>query len=423
MKKKMIRTLFALAFTLILCVGSLTTVQAAGDLITGLKESHAKAAITKMLQMPEGTTTPTANFIFKIAKKSVDGSTAASDLAAMPEITDKTVSFTAADAGTATNGLKSIPKETPDILSGITWPHAGVYTYTVTENINTYTTQTGETMAYSGGRYDLTVYVENDIGGLFIGAMSTTITAADNSSQTVGDKVNPTPGGSGAAGDYSKLIFTNTFVKNTGSTPPGTNNALSISNTVAGKYSNQTKYFDYNLTVTQAATLPNTTTYKVYVVDGSTVLATIPAANYTGTKQNDGTYDYIEVTAGMPVTASLKHGQRLSISEAAVGTIYVIVEAAIVNYTPEVSIVVGNGTPVVLNGTLNTSLSTGARMIGEGTNSADFTNTYDITINPTGISLNNLPFIMMIILAAGVLITFAVVKFRKNSYNKQAQDR
>lgn len=414
-QNKTIKVFLTLALTLTMCMSSLTTVFAAGGSIYGTEENPAQAAITKMLQMPEGTITPAADFTFAFAKKSVDGNTADADLATMPEITDKTISYTSADVGTTTAGLKSVPKETDNIFDTLTWPHAGVYTYTITETADTYTASTGETMTYSGGEYDITVYVENGTNGnLYIGAIGTTIEIKDNSGQTEGDKVDPTPG---ADGEYSKLIFTNTYTKNNGGTDPVDDSVLSISKMVAGDMADQSKYFVYDLTVTQAATLPDTTTYKVYVVEGNTVLTTIPTANYSGTVSNDGTYDYIQVTAGTPVTVNLKHNQRLSFTDAAVGTSYVAVEAAAADYTPSVSIVVNGGTPNTVNGTINTSLSTNTQLIGEAANSADFTNTYK-EVTPTGISLNNLPFLMMIVLAAGALTAFVVVKFRKKDYSK-----
>jgi len=68
---------------------------------------------------------------------------------------------------------------------------------------------------------------------------------------------------------------------------------------------------------------------------------------------------------------------------------------------------------------VNTALSVGtptAVIIGVNANSAAYTNTYK-TVTPTGIDLNNLPFIMMLVIAAGAFVAFAAVKSRKRAHS------
>lgn len=417
LKTKSFRMVMALALAVMLCLGSMPSVFAAGDPITGTESDPAKAAITKNLQMPEGTTTPAATFIFKITAKTVDGVTATTTN--MPAIADKTVTFAATDAGTTTGDVKSVKKETTDdIFKGVTWPHAGEYTYTITEQSGTYTTAAGETMTYSGGSYDVTVYVANGTSGLYVAAIGAKIVVTDNPGQTGGDKVDPTPGGDPlVTGDSSKLIFTNTYIKTivdprdpTDPTDPGDpddptnpdNQGISISKTVAGNYGDKTKGFTFNVTVTKNS-LVTAHTYTAYLMEGNTVV--------TDSSANPISYTF---TPGTAQEVTLTDGQRLVCIGVEVGTRYVAVESAATGYTPSMSIVTAGGTPVVTGGTVSTLLSTGSQLAGDGANSADFTNTYN-DVTPTGIIINNLPFILMIVLAAGAFVAFVVVKSRKRA--------
>jgi len=411
-QKKTIRALLTLSLALILCIGNLTTAFAANP-------PSKEAAITKILQMPEGTTTPAAEFTFDIAAKSVDG-VAATDPASptnMPGIANKTIEFAATDTGSTTDGLKSVVEEV-NVFASVVWPHAGVYVYTITETADTYDTVNGETMTYSSGQYEVTVYVANGEDGLYVDEIITTIKGKDTDEQTVGGKVVTIPGG-GDDYDYSQMIFTNTYTKTNGKPDlpdPNTDGVLSISKTVAGNMGDKTKYFSYTLTITQAATLPNTTTYMAYVLDENDAVVT-DTANYAGTIVTDGNGNkFFKLNAGAN-TVNLKHGQRVVLTDAVVGTSYVALEAAAANYTPT-AVIVANGVSSNKGSTLNTALSTDTQLVGEAANSAAYTNTYAVTIPTTGISISNLPFIMMIIFAVGALAAFVVVKSRKNSCSK-----
>lgn len=412
--KKTMRVLSALALSLILSMGGLTTVFAAGP-ITGTEANPAQAVITKELKMPEGTTTPAATFNFQFAKKSIDDKTTQDDLDTMPDIANKSVTFAAADTGNTATGLKSVTKETASLFSGINWTHAGVYVYTVTEQSGTYTTGTGETMTYSNGSYDIAVYVANGASGLYVSDIGTTIVVADNTSQVAGDKTDPTTSTT-VTGAYSAMLFTNQYQKMNGGTDvtDPAHQTLAISKTVAGTYGDLTKYFTYDVTVTES-TLSSGVTYKGYVVENGTVVTSTDNGAIGGTDVTNG--DFINFPSGTAVSVKLKHGQTLAFIDNEVGSNYVANELAAEDYTASASIIVNGGVPVTINNTsANTDLSTATRTIGESTNSAAFTNTYK-TITPTGISLNNLPFIMMIVLAVIGLATYVVVKSRK-SYNK-----
>ncbi len=396
------KAFFALTLALTMCLGGLTTVFAAGDPVEG-----NEATIKKVLQMPEGTSTPAATFTFHFEKKSYNDN--AADKAKLPTITDKNISFLTSENGSTSNGLKIVSKESADFFSGISFPNAGVYTYTLTETSGTYGGTELHHMDYSGAEYEIRAYVENGAGGPELKKISAVIVKKDGSHDgtvNVGDKVNPTPG-------QSTLVFTNSYTKTPGGGSPS-DGALAISKTVAGSMGDQTKYFPFTVKTKAAGTQSGTVTYKAYLMENSSVI-TPAAENGTFTTGTDGSGTYIKVTAGTDLSINLKHGQSLVFTDLPVGASFEAEEDAVPNYAPSVVLTVNDNSVTVPGGTVGTSLSTSEQMIGEKENSAAFTNTFDTSITPTGISMNDLPFIMMIALAAGALVLFVVVKSRKKA--------
>lgn len=407
-RTKSLKVVLALALAVVLCLGGMTTALAA-PISGGTEANPLEAAITKVLQMPDGTTTPTASFTFNVDKVSVDGSTNPVDVVHMPELGPQTINFTATDVGTTAAGLKTVTLETADIFAGKVWPHAGEYVYQITEQGNTYTTSTGETMTYSNGDYELHVYVKNGVTAPYVSDLSVITTTPGTSGGTAGAKVDPTPGAGGMA-------FTNVFSKdNTGTNAE--DGAFLVSKTVTGAMGNTTTlYFDFNLKVNKAATQTGTPTYKVYVLDSTNTVIT-SANHFGGAILADMNGNYFEVTAGTAATIHLKHGEKLSVHNALVGSTYDVTEAASTGYTPSVNVTTNGGTPVTTAGTANTALSVAGNQVGENANKADYTNAHQ-TVTPTGISINNLPFILMIVIAAGAIVAFVAVKSRRKAYSK-----
>jgi hypothetical protein len=100
-----------------------------------------------------------------------------------------------------------------------------------------------------------------------------------------------------------------------------------------------------------------------------------------------------------------------------IGAGYTVTEAATVDYTPSVDLTVNGVGPTTTNGTVNTLLGVGDPnpvLIGENANSAAFTNTYK-TVTPTGLDVDDLPFILMLVLVAGAAVAFVAVKYRRRA--------
>ncbi len=412
--------LTAMALAVVMCMGTVISAFAAGDPIFGTENAPAAAAITKNLIMPQGTTTPAATFTFQFSPVSVDDRTTSDDLNTMPAIGPTTIAFSASDTGTVSAGAKNILKQSGDVLSGISFPHAGVYVYNIEENssVTGYTPGDNESYVFSPAQYTLTVYVKNGVSGLYVAAVASSITVNDSSNQASnpGDKVDPTPqpGDPNITGNYSKIIFTNTYSKTAGGVDPTdpNNHVLTIGKAVSGDYADRTKYFAFQITATQPGVVQGSATYKAYVLDsGNNVVTSEDNASNLLTDASD--YSYIEFTSGVTETVNLKHNQKLVFTDLHIGANYVAVESAVEHYTASAMVVENGLGPIqYFNSIENLSLSTSTKLIGENENSAAFTNTYR-TITPTGVIINNLPFVMILILAAGAFAAFVVIKSRK----------
>ncbi|MCL1897130.1 MAG: hypothetical protein FWG03_11395 [Clostridiales bacterium] len=437
----------ALAIALVLCLGCVAPAFAALDengALKGTEANPAQAAITKILQMPKGTATPTASFVFEVEAISVDGDETAGAVATMPTIGDITLGFTAAKTGSTDNGVKRVVAESPDIFADISkpFPHAGVYKYEITEKEKTNTAidanKDHEDLTYSPAKYTLMVYVNNKTApatGTYIYAIGTYITVIDNDEQEEGDKIDPTPLKPDVSGDYSKMIFTNTYVKTNGPTDPEKpdptkDSTLNVSKTVTGSFGNKELYFDFSLTVTAPSLVYDPTdltatapVYKAYVVDADgTIVSTDDLLDYnkvTAADEDDNDNAYIEFISGAAKTFSLKHGQKLVFIDTPVGTSYDVEETKAAGYIPNVSVIYNGKTPVVTNNNKDDiDFGVTGELVGEATtngklaNSADFINERkDVSL--TGLSFSDLPFIGMIILAVGAIAAYIVAKSRK----------
>ena len=398
----------------------------AGAAITGTEASPAQAAAAKLLKMPAGTTTPAATFTFNFTKISLDGNEDAEHLAGMPDIPSKNISFSATDAGTTSGGVKSVAKETSSLFASVVWPHAGVYIYSLTEHPDTYTITDSfkEQMSYSQANYELAVYVKDGTSGLYVSAIAASIEAEDaaNQGSDLGDKVDPTPGGSPLVeGDYSKMIFTNDYTKTNGGTNPD-DTVLTVSKEVTGDFANRSKYFQFNITVNNPATITgNAGTYRAYVLDeNDNNVTTTDNANSNALEEDITHGVYIEFASGAEQIVHLKHGQRLSFTDLPVGAGFAVKEAATVGYTPSYILTVNGDTGNKVDGTDNTDLYFNTQYIGEGANTAAFTNT-SASITPTGISMDTLPYIVLIGVVMLGVVVFVLAKCRRNKQYRENQ--
>ena len=425
------KTLVAAALALVLALSSIQAFGASLNendaLVTTDESQPVQAAITKILRMPVGTTTPDATFNFTATPISIDEDTDEDVVADMPALNadSLTVSFTAADVAQGASGDNTLSaiQQTGDIFDGVTFPYAGIYEYEIRETALTNSaidSNTGnEILTYSTALYTLTVYVANlsDGSGTYVMAVGTKVTTPDNSDQDEGDKVDPTPGGDNNNYYYSQMIFTNDYVKINGpvdpeNPDPANESTLNISKTVTGDFGSLSQLFDFTLTLEAPSLLEDVPPYyRAYVVENGAAID--PSGNAADALVNTGaTPGYIRITPGQPTNFMLTHGQQLVLVDTPVGTSYEVAESAATHYIPSVLVTTNSEAGAVVTGSISSPLTTGSQLIGELTNSAAFTNNRD-SVTPTGLNLNDLPFIGLITLAAGALVIFVVVKSRR----------
>jgi len=425
-KASLLKPITSIALVLMLMLGiTLPAFGAPAGPLEGDETNPAETKVTKLLVMPAGTTTPNASFTFEFAPVSVDDSTDAAALATMPVVTDKIVNYDATAVGTTSNGIKTVPVETDSIFANVVWPHAGVYVYQVTEKKDTYTIANSflEDMTYSKGAYDITAYVQEkaDKSGYYVFAIAATIVINDasNTGQQPGVKVNPTPnGGPGSiSGTYSQIAFTNEYTKNNGGTNPVKDSVLRVGHEVSGAFADKTKPFSYDVTVTNPSTVTNNAkTYKAYVMDeNDQVVANISGIVNASYIKNDPTYgNYIEFTTGAPLSLKLTHGQYLSFVDLPVGASFAAKVSGETDYTPRYALTLDGILVTQSLGIEANDLGFAPQLIGEAANIADFVNVYK-TVTPTGISVDTLPYLVLIALAVCAMVGYVATKSRKST--------
>ncbi len=337
-----------------------------------------------MLNIAEGITTPEATFTFTFTPKtgtSSNGAPYETIDSSNGQITDKNVSYSGTDV--LATGQTSIKKETGDIFREVNYTHAGEYVYTVAEkqNVGWKVIQKNgspiDFMTYDNRNYEMHVIVKNKTtGGTYISSVY-----FKQVSPSVNGKVKPSESGT----TYKYDLFTNIYRKNAGKiTDPNEPNpnkpnvskvdpnakSLVIKKVVSGATADKSKDFTFKLTFTKAST---ETSQSITGKIGET----------------SKTFVY-----GQETTITLRHDQSLVFDTIPAGTRYKLVETGSQGYTASVAYK-ENGASKNQAGTVSTNFTQDSILIGEKPNDNTITNSLpDVT--PTGLLIDNLPFILMI---------------------------
>lgn len=341
--------LMAGMLTMSLCAGT-SVMAATTDPATTLKG----ADITKNLHIAEGITVPDTTFTFNITQTAGDTTTVAKSV---------TATFNNTDTVTADLVSKKVATELNDASK---YPHAGVYTFTVSEI-------KGDVagMTYDGKTYTVNVYVVNDGNGLKVDS----ITANDG------------------AAKVADMSFNNTYVKDS---------KLTIKKEVTGTQADRTKHFNFTINMTKAST-DTRASYTGTIVKG---------AKCTETHQNVVlTFDE---SGKATANVTLCDGDTITFDNIAAGTRYTVTEAGAADgYTPSVEVVENGGTAVKDNAKSEADgISADNKLIGENANSVVFTNAYADT-PVTGVIINNLPFIVLVAAAVCALSALVLINRRR----------
>lgn len=408
------------------------------DAVVTDNETSVTAAITKVLRTGQTTTTPGTTFTFEFEQLTdvttdADGKTISVQQTDVP-INPITASTTSAMTGTddPANRVKTVEVETGDIFANVNYTKAGIYVYKVKEAATGFTNTDSEIMTYSQQEYTMYVYVANkdDGSGVYIQAVGTVyskdtagkVTGDEGVDPEVGSKVDPTPNPNpddpkGEVDvDNSEMEFINDFVKRQGGDPDDptptdpTKQQLAISKTVTGDYGDREKYFDFDVTL-KSPLVSTATVYNGYVVDAGNNVVT-STENFATLGTDDKGAQFIAFTLNDDGVATqkikLKHGQKLVFTDVEVGTHFQSVETATDEYT-ESLVATMNGN--VITGQ-PTALDSSLLIVGENTNSVAHDNKFE-DITPTGILISNLPFILLILAAAGGITAYIIARNRR----------
>ena len=232
------------------------------------------------------------------------------------------------------------------------WPAPGVYAWTIRETADTYE-GVGD-MQYDPQVYTLFANVTNGTNGYDVSYVivkgDTDTFKNDNSKKT------------------SSLDFTNKFTE----TNTENNKPFTITKTVTGDQGDQNKNFEFTVVFHAPNVLPEGVTPESY-------LAAITATGATDFANNAGT-----------VTFKLKHGQTATFNNIVAGTTYTVDETDVAGYT-------------------TTGEITEAKTLSEDGSEETVTNAFN-DVTPTGLVINNAPFIVMIGAAAAGVVAYGSAK-------------
>lgn len=448
MKKKFAQ--FVKMFVCAVIAASMTTVTsarlfAADDSFssgTG-PDAPARAAITKIFKMPEGTPTPAAEFEFVFEKTGMndpldDGE---ATMNKMPDIPPVTISFIENEDETfIAGGVKYLVKQSESFITDAmvgedVWQNGeGIYKYSVSETKSGITITDGvkETAVYSNAAYDVEIWVEKVGDGELYPKFVVVRIVSDSEDEYYIDgeaanegKIDPSPGDGGETPKtqpeieeyYSQVIFTNAYWKTDGGgLDRPEESSLEIIKKIDGMNAVLTESFTFTVKVTQPDFITEKQTYKAVVLD---------------TEGNDVTEDtgytplvdgHIEIASGDPLVIELTNGQRLVYVDLHVGATVEAKEDASTEYVPSyVRTFAGKeehkGEKNYEFGFPNDG-DAGPHRIEHGAafNTAIFTNNRT-GATPTGISVDDLPYVVIIGMSVIGLAVFVAVKYRrKKSY-------
>ena len=303
------------------------------------------------------TSNPAETFTFEFTDGTVVEANAA-DLTA-PAIPDATVVF-AADSATDADSAQEV--EVTVNLSNVTWPGVGIYTYTVSQVPGSTAGVTYDTTSY---KMKVTVAYDEGTNTYYTAFITMTLVDGD------GDGVP----GDGATADKTVGTFTNTYSAAD----------LDVSKLVTGNMGDKSAYFDVNVTVSAPA--DTTDTYPTsFTVSG-------------GSEQSNPT----TITAGASTTFKLKHDETISIKNLPYGMTYTVAEK---DYTVDPY---GYETTYKVNGA---DAQNGTGAVDAADEAVEITNNKGVEVD-TGITLDSLPYILLLGLAVAGLVLFAV-KRRSN---------
>lgn len=311
------------------------------------------------------------------------------------DLTMPSISFTADETGTKTKR---------DKITFPTFSQEGKYEYTVTESQTAdpaVANNEHEKMIMSQAEYKMDVYVSNNGGTYEITKIIVNKTKDDKGNGATG-KVD--------IGDNSTngFSFTNTYVQEggTGENPKNpdstyeSDGSFDVSKTIVASEEGAASDTDKEFTFTASFDFPAGT-------DKDTL---------DGIKQKIDTTKNVELAENNTYTFTLKHGQNIKFTKIPVGTKVTVIELATPNYKGSATVKMNNIVESTSTSATkyNEDLTISDKTIGQKDNKISVTNTYN-SVPTTGIIMNTLPYVMMIVLGGVALVGYIYLKNKKYS--------
>lgn len=399
LKKKMIPLAMAMALVATGFAGNLAVQKTA--FAEGAGGTGKTLIIKKVLTMPsEGVTTPDETFNFKFEAQSFNGNTN-NPTQTCPAISNATAAYTTSGTQNDADGSKAgkqVVVATDDALKNVTWSKAGQYVYKVTE-VEPNPGKAG--MTYSKAVYIVSIFVSGTTGNFKVHSIQIKQSKTDGNEAGSGKKVeyNPTD----PTGSDNNFAFENKYFPTGGNDKPGAGNpsdadkkGLVVSKKVAdGAGASNTQTFKFSMNIAKPEGLvDNSATFTYVVVNGG---------GQTVGQEQTGNY-------GTAVKINLAHGDKVVLKNVHMGAKATVTETDSAGYTAKYK--------VTANGKADSSETIGTEasaLLGDanGGNSIEFTNTQQ---TPTGVIIDNLPFIILVAIAGMGILFFVRNKRRAEEF-------
>lgn len=347
----------------------------------GINYKQTEAWISKTYNTEVG---KAETFSFTAIQKTGDGLIGTTANVTMPKI-----SFEASETrSTSKRGQITFPN----------YPEAGKYEYTVTEmqTADPGVSDEHEKMIMSKAEYTMDVYVTNGASGTEISNIIVN-RVKDDAGQPKTGKVDI---GNTVDNDFK---FTNTYVQEA-----GTGTDPTKPDPTYNKFG--------SLNVSKKVVNANSTT----ATSGDEFTFTAIFAFPTGTDADtlggikDATGNSVKLGEDRTYTFKLKANDNMKFTGVPVGTTITVKETATKNYKGSAEVVLNGGTSQTVPASKYYEELTAVnnQKLGQNQNTVDVTNTYN-DVPLTGIIMNNLPYIAMIVIGAAALVVYVQNK-RKN---------
>lgn len=383
--KRFLKSAAVALVTAAMCFGAVSPVMAEPD--TNVITTEDSIKIVTNLTVATGVTVPDIDYEYTFTPISRDGDNTETEL--MPKIDGDNVV-----AVNRPTGDKNVIETTVDLVTPFTSAGAGVYIYEISETKSDLKTPDDTyTLTDDTTKYTMAVYVTNKTDG---GTEITGIGIVKGAAESVVDQ-----NGEGLTGKkLSQIDYTNTLTRTGGETDP--NGKIMISKKVEGALGDKTKSFTFEFSLGSAATGVTDENVEV-TVKGSGKwgedVVTAEGIRKTLT-YNSLTEEKIYLTDGQSVEISgLPYGTTFTIKE-------VLDNADTNNYITSV-VESTTASPDETNRILENAV-----LDDTIANDAAFTNKHN-PITPTGFLIDNMPFILLIVVGVAGIGAYMVSRRRR----------